>query len=131
MSARADQSQKQGPRFGCRLGGLRGFLRPRLVLMLLEKPGYGYELLERLGEQPHMPEPDPGLLYRTLRQLEEQGLLTSTWDTAGQGPARRLYEVTPEGVAFLHAWAPRAQHMRACLAKFLEGYEAQFAEQED
>ncbi|NLX36318.1 MAG: PadR family transcriptional regulator [Chloroflexi bacterium] len=120
--------RRRGPcALGRHAGGLRGFLGPRLVLLLLDKPAHGYELLERLtAEQPHMPTADPGLLYRTLRQLEADGLLVSTWDTAGQGPARRLYEVTPEGVAFLHAWAGRAEHMRACLGRFLDGYQRHF-----
>jgi poly-beta-hydroxybutyrate-responsive repressor len=112
---------------GCHLGGgVRGFLQPRLVLLLLEKPAHGYELLERLGEHAHMPVADPGLLYRTLRQLEASGLLSSAWDTEGQGPARRLYEVTPDGVAFLHAWADHAVHIRGCLGQFLSEYEGHF-----
>jgi len=111
----------------CQLGGgVRGFLQPRLVLLLLEKPAHGYELLERLPQHGEMPGADPGLLYRTLRQLEGEGLLSSSWDTEGQGPARRLYEVTPEGVDFLHAWAGRAEHIRQCLGQFLTEYEDYF-----
>ncbi|NLG28927.1 MAG: hypothetical protein GX557_13520, partial [Chloroflexi bacterium] len=87
---------------------------------------HGYELLERLTAEAGMPGVDPGLLYRTLRQMESDGLLRSEWDTAGQGPARRLYEVTSEGVDFLHAWAGRVRLIRARLERFLEQYEARF-----
>ncbi len=106
-------------------GRMRGFLQPRLLLLLLQKPAHGYELLERLNED-DMPGADSGLLYRTLRQLEGEGYLRSTWDTEGQGPARRLYEVTPEGVEYLHAWAGRVRQMRRRLGRFLTEYEAHF-----
>ncbi len=107
-------------------GLVRGFLLPRLLLALLDKPAHGYELLERLTGEVGMPGPDPGLLYRTLRQMEGDGLLRSAWDTAGQGPARRLYEVTEEGVELLHAWASRVRLIRARLGRFLEQYETFF-----
>ena len=110
----------------CPLGGrVRGSLQPRLLLLLLQKPAHGYELLERLtGDD--MPSADPGLLYRTLRQLENGGYLRSSWDTEGQGPARRLYEVTPEGIELLHTWADRFRQVRRRLGRFLAQYEAQF-----
>jgi PadR family transcriptional regulator, regulatory protein PadR len=106
---------------------MRGSLQPRLLLLLLQKPTYGYELLERLADD-DMPGADPGLLYRTLRRLENGGFLRSTWDTEGQGPARRLYEVTPEGVDLLHAWADRFREIRGRLGRFLTQYEAQFGD---
>jgi poly-beta-hydroxybutyrate-responsive repressor len=109
---------------------VRGFLQPRLILLLLDKPAHGYELMERLSAEPDMPEADPGLLYRVLRQLEGEGFLQSSWDTEGQGPARRLYEVTPEGVEFLHTWAARVRVIRRRLDQFLTQYEARFGEGE-
>ncbi|MHB0857344.1 MAG: helix-turn-helix transcriptional regulator [Anaerolineae bacterium] len=114
----------------CPSGGLRGFLQPRLLLLLLEQPGHGYELLERLAESDGLPAVDPGLLYRTLRNLEAEGLVQSTWDTEGQGPARRRYEVTPAGVGRLHAWAERIRHTRSRLDLFLEAYTAHFETKE-
>ena len=40
--------------------------------------------------------------------------------------ARRLYEVTPEGVEFLHSWAVRARLIRRRLEQFTAQYEAFF-----
>ena len=37
---------------------------------------------------------DVGNLYRVLRALEEQGLVTSEWDETLPGPAKRTYELT-------------------------------------
>jgi poly-beta-hydroxybutyrate-responsive repressor len=105
---------------------VRGFVQPWLLLLLLQKPSHGYELMERLGQDEEIPDADPGLLYRTLRQLEEDGLVRSTWDTEGKGPARRLYEVTPEGVDYLHAWAVNVRRTRERLDRFLVEYTNHF-----
>ncbi len=114
----------------CAAGGrVRGFLQPRLLLLLMQQPDYGYALLERLGNETGMPGVDPGLLYRTLRQMEREGLMRSTWDTEGQGPARRLYEVTPEGVEMLHAWAVRIDQTRRRLGDFMDRYQHCFRDQ--
>ena len=48
--------------------------------------------------------PDPGLVYRNLRRLEEQGMVSSEWETGGAGPARRLYQLSSDGEDYLAAW---------------------------
>jgi PadR family transcriptional regulator, regulatory protein PadR len=114
---------------GCRCGTrMRGSVQPWLLLLLRQKPSHGYELMERLGADEQAPDADPGLLYRTLRQLEQDGLVRSTWDTEGPGPARRLYELTPEGVEHLHAWAIDVRRNRQRLDRFLAEYEQLFQE---
>jgi PadR family transcriptional regulator PadR len=104
---------------------MRGFVQPRLLLHLARKPAHGYELMEALGAADD-PAPDPGTLYRTLRGLEEDGLVRSAWETGESGPARRVYELTEQGVEFLHAWAASIRGTRAQLDRFLAEYEKQF-----
>ena len=117
-------------------GWVRGFVQPRLLLLLLQKPSHGYELMERLAGSDDLPGDDlpgadPGLLYRTLRQLERDGLVASSWDTEGSGPARRLYQVTDEGVEYLHAWAAKIRATRQALDQFLTEYQAYFNKREE
>jgi len=107
---------------------VRGFIQPWLLLLLLQKPCHGYELMERLAQDEETPGADPGLLYRTLRQMEEDEQVRSMWDTEGKGPARRLYEVTPEGVEYLHTWAVNIRRTRKRLDRFLAEYETHFKE---
>lgn len=103
-------------------GGLpRNFLRPCLLLLLAEMPSHGYDLLERLG-QLGLPAADPGGLYRLLRALERDGLVSSRWETSETGPARRTYELTPEGDEWLHAWAGALAEGRRIVGAFLERY---------
>jgi len=40
-------------------------------------------------------------LYRTLRQIEKDGLCESKWETSKAGPARRMYTITGIGEAYL------------------------------
>jgi PadR family transcriptional regulator, regulatory protein PadR len=118
----------QGPAEGCRCQGgrMRGFVQPRLLLQLVKKPAHGYELMETLGAAADEPAPDPGTLYRTLRTLEEDGLVRSAWETGDPGPARRVYELTDQGIEYLHAWAVSIRTTRAQLDRFLDEYEQQF-----
>jgi len=106
---------------------MRGLVQPRLLLKLARKPAHGYELMDALDEGPNGAAPDPGTLYRTLRALEEDGLVRSTWDTEGAGPPRRVYELTDQGVEFLHAWAVSIRGTRAQLDRFLASYEERFS----
>jgi poly-beta-hydroxybutyrate-responsive repressor len=51
-----------------------------------------------------LPTFDSGTVYRTLRQLEKDGLVSSFWDTSESGPARRMYALTAAGDLFLSGW---------------------------
>ncbi|HEX2037453.1 MAG TPA: helix-turn-helix transcriptional regulator, partial [Chloroflexota bacterium] len=72
------------------------FAEPFLLLLLAEGPSHGYDLLERLAGRGFVAgEVDAGYLYRTLRGMEEAGLVTSEWDSASRGPIKRTYAITP------------------------------------
>jgi poly-beta-hydroxybutyrate-responsive repressor len=102
-----------------------------MLLLLAQKPAHGYELMERLGQDEETPEADPGLLYRTLRQFEDDGLVRSAWDTEGGGPARRVYEITGEGVEYLRAWTVNIRRTRERLDRFLAEYQTYFQSSEE
>jgi poly-beta-hydroxybutyrate-responsive repressor len=110
----------------CHTGRMRGFTQPRLLLYLAKKPAHGYELMDALGQEGDDAALDPGTLYRTLRMLEDGGLVSSTWDTEGAGPARRVYRLTDQGVEYLHAWAVTVRRNRDRLDHFLTEYERLF-----
>ncbi len=112
-------------------GRVRGLVQPWLLLLLAQKSAHGYELIERLAQEEDTPPADPGLLYRTLRQFEEEGLVRSSWDTEGRGPARRVYELTEEGLEYLHGWAATVRRTRERLERFLAEYEAHFPSKTD
>ena len=65
------------------------FGEPALLLLLSERPAHGYDLLEQLPELTREERIDMGNLYRVLRALEEEGLVTSEWRDNAPGPTRR------------------------------------------
>ena len=86
---------------------------------------HGYDLLDEVnGLGLTETQVDPGAIYRTLRQLEAEGAVVSTWDTSGGGPARRNYELTDLGRARLASWvsviARRAEAMQRFAAEAKE-----------
>jgi len=96
------------------------FIEPSLLLLLAQKPAHGYELLADLtGLGFYEGGPDPGAVYRNLRQMEEEMLVKSEWDTSGPGPAKRLYRLTPRGEDYLHSWAVSIGKRKKALENFL------------
>jgi PadR family transcriptional regulator, regulatory protein PadR len=93
-----------------------------LLLSLAERPAYGYQLKRSLAEL-DLDVPDLGRIYRTLRSMEERGLVESRWDTGGSGPARRTYELTAAGGDQLQAQAAAVRRSRRALTRFLGRYE--------
>ncbi len=97
-------------------------LLPTLLLSIQDNPSHGYELIEKLegfgGAQR-----DPSIIYRSLRQMEEWGLVASSWDTEGPGPPRRVYHITEEGKAALNSWVEGIKELKRELERFLAAHE--------
>ncbi len=99
----------------------RNFLQPCLLLLLRERSDHGYDLVNRLRVL-HAVDGDAGAVYRALRGLEKQGMVRSSWQTSGAGPARRTYQVTPLGVATLDRQADILEETHRTLHLFRERY---------
>jgi poly-beta-hydroxybutyrate-responsive repressor len=99
------------------------FVEPSLLLLLRERPLHGYELLERIPELGVEGRVDIGNLYRLLRSLEDEGLVTSEWSAELPGPAKRTYELTAEGRRLLDRWAEALQRAEETISSFLERYQ--------
>lgn len=103
------------------------FVEPCLLFFLSQKDSYGYELMAKLDNFGFpKANPDPAMVYRTLRYLEKEGFLVSKWDTRGAGPAKRNYSLTPKGIALLHRWADSISIRKQVLEKFLKLYRQRF-----
>ena len=91
-------------------------LSTSLLAFLKNWNAYGYQLSQRLAES-GMPECDSGTVYRTLRQLEKSGFVSSFWDTSESGPARRMYSLTQAGDLFLAGWIAALQNYQNVIQK--------------
>jgi len=105
------------------LAGLpRNYLRPCLLLLIAEEPSYGYDLLLRRGEL-GLRHVDPGMLYRSLRAMEQEGLVRSSWQGSEIGPPRRTYQLSDEGQDWLHAWAGSLRETTRIIGLLLGRYQ--------
>ena len=99
----------------------RNWLVPVILLTLREWNSYGYELMERAAAF-GFEAMNPGTLYRTLRQMEKEGIVESTWETSKGGPARRMYSITDAGEAYLDFWAEALEQYRRNMDAFFRMY---------
>jgi len=102
----------------------KAFLIPYMLLMLRDSLLHGYAIWEKLTLMgiPGLNESDRATIYRTLRQLEREGKVKSQWDTATEGPARRVYSLTDAGESFLRIWAVGLEQYRESLDFFFKMY---------
>ncbi|MEP6871375.1 MAG: helix-turn-helix transcriptional regulator [Anaerolineaceae bacterium] len=96
-------------------------LSTSLLAFLKNWNAYGYQLSQRLAEA-GMPDFDSGTVYRTLRQLEKTGMVSSFWDTSESGPARRMYSLTKAGELFLSGWIETLQNYQSILQTALSSF---------
>jgi len=99
----------------------RNWLVPVILLTLREWNSYGYELMERTAAF-GFEAMNPGTLYRTLRQMEKEGVVESEWETSKGGPARRMYTITDAGEAYLDFWAQALEQYQRNMDSFFRLY---------
>src|SRR3712207_5176892 len=121
-------NNEEGKRGESRESGFRGvearprnWLVPVILLSLREWNSYGYELMERASAF-GFEAMNPGTLYRTLRQMEKDGIVESTWETSRGGPARRMYNITHAGKNYLDFWARSLEQDQQTMDNFFRLY---------
>ena len=105
----------------CGMGNLYRFVEPLVLLLLREKVrSCGYDLCSELQEHALTDaQIDKGALYRTLRNLEKNGNVKSTWETGDGGPARRIYRLTKQGEEHLQEWATVLENLSKSMSRFV------------
>ena len=99
------------------------YMQPSILMALLGGQSHGYELLQHIGEYGFLKgDAPPGMIYRHLRQMEDEGLVASQWDATGTGPAKRVYAVTDAGREVLDAWVGYMERQARGLLAFVERY---------
>ncbi len=114
----------QGPDIDEELCHPRGQLRFYLLLLVNERPGHGYDLVERLRPFGYLRD-DPAQTYRALHWLEGAGLVDPEWETMGPGPARRVFTVTKLGRDVVERCAQSLRERTANLQQYLDALSGQ------
>jgi DNA-binding PadR family transcriptional regulator len=101
------------------MGNVSRFIEPVVLRILKEKKrSYGYEIAESLAQYALTDATIEGAaLYRTLRTLEANGFVTSTWESV-DGPARRNYSLTRSGHVHLRDWSILLESLGKAMIEF-------------
>ena len=97
----------------------KNWLVPVLLLLLRQWSSYGYALMEKMSTF-GVAAMNPGTFYRTLRQMEKDGMVSSSWDTSEGGPARRVYSITDAGEAYLRYRAQSLDQYQRMMETFFQ-----------
>jgi len=91
-----------------------------ILLLLNEKPSHGYELADRLAEfnLGRKGIGQMGGLYRLLSFLEEEGYITSSWETNDSGPAKKIYKTNQTGLDYLKEAATEMDVIKSKISMF-------------
>ena len=114
-------ARKQDEGLGIPSGLPRNLLVPYLLLLLKNWSAHGYQIAQTLTLF-GFAAIDPATVYRTLRNMEREGLVVSGWETGLAGPARRTYTITMTGEDFLKQWADSLGAYQRFLDRFFELY---------
>lgn len=76
------------------------------ILAKNHKPLHGYIIVQLAEDSPMFAgsKPNAAGIYRTLKKMEDGGLLSSQWSTPKDGSAKRLYTITDQGLLALRRW---------------------------
>lgn len=101
----------------CRGDFLDKFLQPAVLAALYDAPMHGFSLIKTLTEGSLIlgGELDPTGLYRTLKRMEQAGLLASYYEEGSPTQTRRVYQITQQGRECLTTWGSTLAAYRNCL----------------
>lgn len=103
----------------CKGSFLDRFIQPSILLLLNNENLHGFSICKKLLASDIMDYSgiDPTGLYRTLKKMEESGLLISKWDTDSASQARRIYSITEDGRHCLKLWGQTLNSYRDSLER--------------
>jgi len=93
--------------------------RPAILILLKERQSHGYELASRMSGL-GFDQSVASSIYKVLRDMESEKLISSSWDTSEHGGApRRVYRLTESGERYLRDLAPTLFRQRHALDTML------------
>jgi PadR family transcriptional regulator PadR len=101
------------------------FLQSCLLVLLHREPGYGYSLMDGLSEFGFQPDQmDISIIYRALRDMQANNLVSDSWDDNSLGPQRRVYTITSQGEEALAEWIENLRQRRKEIETLEAAYDA-------
>ena len=79
---------------------LKGILEGCILKLIEKEPMYGYDIITRLHEF-NLDMVSEGSIYPLLLKLQKSGYIKGTRIKSKQGPMRKYYSLTEEGLSYL------------------------------
>ena len=94
---------------------LARLLRPAVLALLVRGKTHGYDVVQQLHGLEIFADlpPDTSGVYKVLKSMEREGLVSASWQLGDSGPAKRQYALTKQGVVCLKRWAKTLEDYRA------------------
>lgn len=93
----------------------RGTLEFCILLMISQKPRYGYEIISELESWAILAAKE-STVYPLLRRLMKDGFLTSFWKETTEGlPPRKYYTITETGKEYLNVMSAEWDNLLAAI----------------
>ncbi len=101
------------------------FLKAFLLLFLYKEEAHGYDLIEKLKKMGVKYETyEIGYVYKTLRNMEKEGIVESRWNIKEKGAAKRIYRITDAGKESLKKWSQTLSNIKDSIINFIKVYKA-------
>lgn len=96
---------------------------PAFIMLFLARENlYGAALLTLMQRELPCYKTDSAVIYRSLKELEEEGAVKSYWETDISGPARKWYQITDKGFEKLTLYKEDIEIRKKNFEFFLETY---------
>lgn len=101
------------------------FVEACLLCLLKEEKSYGYSLMEKLSQFGFTEETiNISIIYRNLRNMENDNLVISSWAESDQGPNKRMYSITAKGYEALENWIHLLKDRKSRITSIIDKYES-------
>jgi PadR family transcriptional regulator PadR len=99
----------------------RGTLEFCILLMIKQKPTYGYEIISTLEKYPILAARE-NTIYPLLRRLQKEEFIISSWQEGVEGlPPRKYYSITNKGLEYIAMMSQEWNNLLETVALLLQG----------
>jgi PadR family transcriptional regulator PadR len=99
----------------------RGTLEFCILLMIKQKPTYGYEIISTLEKYPIVAARE-NTIYPLLRRLQKEEFIISSWQEGVEGlPPRKYYSITNKGLEYIAMMSQEWNNLLETVALLLQG----------
>ena len=99
----------------------RGTLEFCILLMIKQRPSYGYEIISTLEKYPILAAKE-NTIYPLLRRLMKEDYVSSSWQESAEGlPPRKYYSVTDKGLEYISAMSEEWDNLLNAINEIIAG----------